>query len=324
MRFINGIKYPLMNGDDGDSGGGGGETSGIGRGLGAAFGSSAGPLGTFAGGLLGDTIEGVFSGSGGNPTVSPSGTESAVGGGGGGGLGQAIGTVGGALITGALGSKAASESTQALERGAESGISEQRRQFDITQANLQPFQQAGVSAIEQQQALLGLSGQEAQQQAFSGIEESRGQQFLRERGQKNLLRNAAAIGSIGGGNVREALVQQGVGFAQQDLQNQFGRLGQLAGQGQSAATNVGQFGAQAAGNIANLQQSGAQARSSGILGQNQAVQQGIAGIATGVAQSGLFSGGLFGGGSGNQFTNSFGGAGQNPVGAPIITPFGGR
>ena len=186
-----------------------------------------------------------------------------------------VGTLG--LVSDVTGQEAAGKAAQQAAAGqataAEQGTAEVRRQFDITQQQLAPFQQAGVSALEQQQALIGLGGQEAQQQAFAGLEESRGQQFLRERGQKNLLRNAAAIGGIGGGNVREALVQQGVGFAQQDIQNQFGRLGQIAGQGQAAATNVGQFGQQAAGQISQGIQGAAEARASGILGKTQAGAQ---------------------------------------------------
>ena len=231
--------------------------------------------------------------------------------------GIATAVVAGAVISGAAGSRAAGKAAAAEERGTEAGIEEQRRQFDITQEQFQPFREAGVGALEQQQALLGLTGQEAQQQAFAGIEQSPGQQFLQRRAQRNLLRNTAAIGGLGGGNVRSALVEQGVGFAQQDLQNQFARLGQLAGQGQAATTSVGQFGAQTSGNIAGLQQAGGQARASGILGRNQALQQGIGGAFTGLAQGGFLGGS-------NQFTNRFGGAGQNPVGAPLATPFGGR
>lgn len=165
---------------------------------------------------------------------------------------------------------AAREAGQLQATAAEQGIAETRRQFDVTQESLRPFQEAGVSALGQQQALLGLSGRESQQQAFAGLEQSPGQQFLQQRAQRNLLRNASAIGGLGGGNVRSALVQQGVGFAQQDLQNQFGSLGQLAGQGQSAATNIGQFGQQAAGQISQGIQGASQARASGILGAQQA------------------------------------------------------
>lgn len=169
--------------------------------------------------------------------------------------------------------KAAEKAAREQEEGIQAGIAEQRRQFDITQSNLQPFQEAGTAALGSQQDLLGLNGPEAQAAAFAALEQSPGQQFLRDRAQKNLLRNASAIGGLGGGNVRSALVQQGVGFAQQDLQNQFGRLGQLAGQGQSAATSIGQFGTQSAGNIQQGLAASGQARASGILGVQQADAQ---------------------------------------------------
>jgi len=205
------------------------------------------------------------------------------------GTGAAI--IGGSIISSLVGANAADTAANTQERGTTAAIEEQRRQFDVTQGNLQPSLEAGNLAREQQQALLGLSGTEAQQAAFSGLENSPGQQFLRDRAQKNLVRNASAIGGLGGGNVRSALVQQGVGFAQQDLQNQFGRLGQLAEQGQAAGTALGQFGQQTAGNIGDAMISGGNARASGILNQNAAIQSGISGVATGLGQGGFLSGG---------------------------------
>ena len=150
------------------------------------------------------------------------------------------------------------------------GIEEQRRQFDISQEQAAPFREAGVGALGQQQALLGLSGQEAQQAAFTGLEESPGQRFIRDRQERALLRNASATGGLGGGNVQTALQQQAVGFAQQDIQNQFGRLGQLSGQGQAATTNIAQLGGQTSANIANLLGQQGAARASGILAPVQA------------------------------------------------------
>ena len=154
-----------------------------------------------------------------------------------------------------------------------------------------PFREAGIGALGQQQALLGLSGVDAQQTAFAGLESSPGQKFLRDRAQRNLVRNASAIGGLGGGNVRSALVEQGVGFAQQDIQNQFGRLGQLAGQGQAATTSIGQFGAQAAGNIQQGLNQVGQTRASGITGSAAGLRGGLQQVAGGVA-------GGFGGGGG--------------------------
>jgi len=177
-------------------------------------------------------------------------------------------------ITGVEGAQDAARDAASIQaQGAQAGIAEQRRQFDLTQEMLRPRVEAGDLALQQQQNLIGLGGQEAQQAAFAQLQESPGQKFLRDRQQKSLLRNASAIGGLGGGNVRTALQEQAAGFAQQDLQNQFGRLGQIAGQGQTAGTNIGQFGAQTAGNIANLGVAGSEARASGILGAAQAESQ---------------------------------------------------
>jgi hypothetical protein len=177
-------------------------------------------------------------------------------------------------ITGVNAAQDAASQAAGIQAGAaqtaEQGIN---RRFDITQQGLQPRIDAGNQALGQQQALLGLSGQDAQSEAFQNFNESPGQKFIRDRAQRNLVRNASAIGGLGGSNVRSALVEQGAGFAQQDFNNQFGRLGQIAGQGQNAATNVGQFGAQAANQAGQFGIAGSQARASGILGRQQAEGQ---------------------------------------------------
>lgn len=228
---------------------------------------------------------------------------------------------------------------RAQEKRALEGVEEQRRQFDITQQQLQPFVSTGVDALNQQRILLGLGAlpaaqpqqqpqqpaqvlgggsgvglfglinkafdrqqgeggqlgptalegefipagqltpEEQQQQAFAAFGESPGQRFLRERGQRALLRNASAIGGLGGGNVRSALQQQGIGFAQQDFQNQLNRLAGLSGTGQQTGVNVGQLGAQAASGIAGGLQAAGLGRATGILGQAEQRREGIGQVA---------------------------------------------
>jgi len=191
--------------------------------------------------------------------------------------------VGAGISQAKKGSKEAAKAGALQAQSAETSIAETQRQFDITQEGLRPRLEAEAAALGQQQALIGLSGQQAQAEALQAIEQSPGQKFLRDRAQRNLLRNASAIGGLGGGNVRSALVQQGVGFAQQDIQNQFGRLGQIAGQGQ-AAIQAGQFGAQSVGQQGQLRQTAAEARASGLLGAQQIKTQGINQALTGIGQ----------------------------------------
>lgn len=146
------------------------------------------------------------------------------------------------------------------------GIAEQRRQFDITQQQLQPFQAAEVEALNQQRALMGLGGQAAQQQAMAMLQESPGQKFIRQRQQKALLRGAAATGGLGGGNVLTALQEQAAGFAQQDLQNRMAQLQALGGgTTRTLAGMRGQFGQQQAASLRGI----GEAQASGILGAQQ-------------------------------------------------------
>jgi len=202
--------------------------------------------------------------------------------------------------------KAAKGAAGAQAAASASAIGEQRRQFDISQEQAEPFRQAGLSALEQQQALMGLLGPEAQRAAFQQFQESPGQAFLRERGEQSLLRSSAAIGGLGGGNVRSALQQQGIGFAQQDLQNQLARLGSIAGQGQAVTSNIAQLGAGTSANIGNLLQAGGQAQASGILGAQQARGQFMGQIGAGLA-GGAMGSQTPGVGFGRGFTSGFAG-----------------
>lgn len=143
-------------------------------------------------------------------------------------------------------------SEQALQQGLGGALGAIGRGADVAGGVLQPFAGGGGAAFGQQVALSGAGGPEAQRQAFAGFTESPGQAFLREQGEQALLRNQAAIGGLGGGNVRRELMRQGIGFAQQDFGNQFNRLGALsqigagaAGQQAGIAQRAGEFGGQA-------------------------------------------------------------------------------
>lgn len=193
----------------------------------------------------------------------------------------------GGIVSGIFGGASAARSAGDVQaKAAEAGVAEQRRQFDITQGNLDPFLQAGTGALQTQQALLGQLGPEAAAAAQAQFLAAPGQQFAEERAQKNLLQNASAIGGLRGGNVRSALVEQGAGFAAQQFGDFQNRLAALSGSGQTTATSLGQLGSQSATNISGLLQAGGQAQASGILGAQQANAD-LAGNVLSIA--GLFS-----------------------------------
>jgi hypothetical protein len=208
--------------------------------------------------------------------------------------GQAVSQVGSAALQGATAQRASEQQAQA----AQAAIDEQRRQFNALQAGLAPFQQAGAQALggfapyqqagtqafQQQQALAGLQGQAAQQQAISALEQSPLYQSLAKQGEEAILQRASATGGLRGGNVQAALAQFRPAMLQQLIDQQYQRLGgfagtglettaRLAGMGQSAAAMQGQGGMGMASNIGALLAQQGQAQAGGTLGTAQGIGQ---------------------------------------------------
>ena len=183
------------------------------------------------------------------------------------------------LIGGYLGSEAQTSAAEtaagAQTEAAQLGIEEQRRQLEQMQALLAPYTEAGAGALEGQQALLGLSGPEAQQQAIAGIEGSPIFGALARQGEEAILQQASATGGLRGGNVQGALAQFRPQMLQQLIESQYSKLGGISGLGQASAAGVGAAGQMTGANIANL------------LGQAGQAQAGQA-IAGGQATAGMY------------------------------------
>lgn len=114
------------------------------------------------------------------------------------------------------------------------GIGTIGRITDRAASGFDPFVDSGSQSVELQAVLSGALGPEAQQQAFENFRDSPGQDFLRERGERAITRNSAAIGGLGGGRVRQELQRQGIGLAAQDFGNSFSRLQGVSAQGLDA------------------------------------------------------------------------------------------
>lgn len=230
-------------------------------------------------------------------------------------IGDFIGDVVGGITGTKQAAKAAEKAGETQAQAAERAIEEQRRQFERTLEILQPFVSAGAEALpgvspyrelgieqigalrefaavgpealRQQRALAGLAGPEAQRAAISQIEGDPAFQALARQGEEAILQRASATGGLRGGNVQAALGQFRPALLNQFIEQQYGRLGGLAGVGGTTAgslfgtglestelvARLGQASAagQAAGattlgtNVANLLQNAAAARAGGIV-----------------------------------------------------------
>jgi hypothetical protein len=214
------------------------------------------------------------------------------------------------LIGGAIQSRSAGRAADAQSEAAQRGIDEQRRQFDAVRELLKPYVDVGLPALEQQKALIGLGGPEAQRQAISAIETGELFQARARQGEEALLQNASATGGLRGGNIQGALGQFRPAMLQAEIDRQYGRLAGLTTLGQQSAAGVGTAGIQTGARISGLEGDIGSAQAGGELASGRALsgvfnlpaqflglQYGMKGGTPGFAN--LFGGGGGGGGAMN-------------------------
>ncbi len=177
------------------------------------------------------------------------------------------------LIGSSMQAKAAGSAADIQSGAAQAGIEEQRRQFDALQALLKPYTEAGLPALEAQQAFIGLRGPEAERAAIERISGSERFQELTRQGEEALLQRASATGGLRGGNVQAALAQFRPQVLNQLIEEQYGRLGGMTTLGQRSAAGVGAAGMESGTNVANLLAQQGAAQAGGEIGQAKAYGQ---------------------------------------------------
>lgn len=177
------------------------------------------------------------------------------------------------LVGSSMQASAAGDAAAAQGAASQAGIEEQRRQFDEMRKLLQPYTEAGLPALEQQQTLLGLKGPEAEQAAIARLTGGETFKALAQQGENALLQQASATGGLRGGNLQAALGQFRPQLLSSLIEQQYGRLGGMTNMGQASAAGVGSAGMQTGTNIANLLGQQGAAEAGGILGEAKAYGQ---------------------------------------------------
>jgi len=173
--------------------------------------------------------------------------------------------IGSALFSSDSSSNAAQSAAGTSAAASDAAVAEQRRQFDIAQANQQPFLTAGTGAINQLAAGVAPGGRFTQNFTPADFlaNQDPGYGFRMSEGVKALDRSAASRGGLLSGATLKGVEQYGQGLASQEYQNAFNRyqtnranqlnpLQSLAGVGQTTATALGQQGSNMAGNVGNI------------------------------------------------------------------------
>lgn len=184
----------------------------------------------------------------------------------------AVGTVGLATgIGGALISSSGAQDAANTEATASNNASQvELNMFNQTQANEQPYLQAGNNSLAALMKGVGLgpgtanNGSGPLNAPFTAAQyqQSPGYQFQLNQGLGAINNTASARGGVNSGNTLKSLTQYGQGVANQDYQQayqnyvnaqnqQFGQLQTLAGSGQNAAANLGSLSSQVGSSVGN-------------------------------------------------------------------------
>lgn len=182
--------------------------------------------------------------------------------------------VAGAAIVGGVASadaqrKAGNKAADAQMASADKGIAEQQRQFDAIQELLKPYVTAGTGALTGQQNLLGLNGNDAQQQAITALQSSPQFTSMLKQGETSILQNASATGGLRGGNTQSALAQFSPALLAATINDQYAKLGGISSMGLGAATQTGNFGQAASNNVTQLLQQQGAAQAGAYLNQGK-------------------------------------------------------
>lgn len=174
------------------------------------------------------------------------------------------------LLGGIFGGKGAKKAANASVAGAQLGINEIGRQFDLGREDMAPWRVAGGEAVTR---LADMTRPGYDHTTSPGYE------FRFGEGTRAIEGSAASRGTHLSGGTLKDLVRFGQGIAADDFNDQFNRTASVAEGGRQVATSGAQLGANAGSGAAALFARQGDARASGYAGQNQAMQGTLANLA---------------------------------------------
>jgi hypothetical protein len=146
----------------------------------------------------------------------------------------------GAAVAGGVASAAIGTAGSALMKGSVSGANSQAQGALGQQLNqLAPYQQAGLPAVQAQQNLLGLNGQDAANAAMANFQSSPGYAYQVQQGLRAVDAGAASNGMLRSGATIKAEETLGQNLANQNFQQYYQNLSGLSTLGENAGAQTG-------------------------------------------------------------------------------------
>lgn len=179
--------------------------------------------------------------------------------------------IGSALFSADSSSNAAQSAADTSRQASDASVAEQRRQYDLSRADQQPFLTAGTGAINRLAAGVGYGGEFGAATPFDfQYSEDPGAAFRMSEGMKALDRSAAARGGLLSGATLKGAQRFGQDLGSQEYGNAFNRyvtrfnantgernqlynrLAGVAGTGQTTAGQLASQGSNMVGNVGNI------------------------------------------------------------------------
>jgi hypothetical protein len=146
---------------------------------------------------------------------------------------------------------------------------EQRAQFGNNIATFGEYHWNEDGARRDISQFGGTDAAQAQQRAIAGLEASPIFQTLARQGEDAIAQNASATGGLRGGNTQGALARFRPALLDRFIEQQYGRMADIAGRGQGAAMGLGQAGLETGQSIGQTMIGAGQARAGAIGAQGQ-------------------------------------------------------
>lgn len=161
--------------------------------------------------------------------------------------------------------KGQKQAAQAATDEANASLAEQRRQYDLSRSDMQPWLTAGTGALNSYASLLGQNGAGARDAAFSQFQASPDYQFRQDEQARALTARNSALGIQDSGAAQKAALQYSGNLAAGEFNTYANRLAGLAGVGQTAASGNAALGQNYAGAVTGINQNRAQALGSSYI-----------------------------------------------------------
>lgn len=208
-----------------------------------------------------------------------------------------VAAVVGAGLGAVASSKASKKAAKAQKYAADQSVAEQRRQYDLTRADLAPWRTAGTAAIDKLSAVYGLNGKTATNPdgtpaQYGGFFASPDYQFRKDESLKAANAGLASRGLLNSGAAVRAKTALAGNLASSEFGDWWNRLAGVAGVGQAATNTTSAAGQNAANSISQAYTNAGNARASAYMNTGAAINNGLQNLSSLYA---FGAGGGFGG-----------------------------